>query len=145
MKRAIGLRATADRRARAAARLLAAALADATRAAAVMNGMNYLYDVDVSTQTLFVHTLLGEVDAQVLQAALAESEPGEEVVLFNQVPDGNGGQPLPASSVFGELKAAREGALHLQVIRAADPAQAGLPAAKKTRARPAATRAEPSS
>ena len=31
------------------------------------------------------------------------STPGEEVVLFNQVPDGNSGQELPANPLFGEL------------------------------------------
>ena len=36
---------------------------------------------------------------------LAQSTPGEEVVLFNQVADGNGGQELPANPLFGELGA----------------------------------------
>ena len=34
---------------------------------------------------------------------LAQSTPGEELVIFNQVPDGNGGQELPANPLFGEL------------------------------------------
>ena len=32
-----------------------------------------------------------------------QSTPGEELVIFNQVPDGNGGQELPANPLFGEL------------------------------------------
>ena len=36
---------------------------------------------------------------------LAQSMPGEELVIFNQVPDGNGGQELPANPLFGEVVA----------------------------------------
>lgn len=40
-----------------------------------------------------------------LTDALGQSAPGEEAVLFNQVPDGNGGQPLPNNPLFGEVVA----------------------------------------
>lgn len=103
MKRAISLRAVADRKARAHARLLAAALTDAATAADMMNRLNQTYNVDVSTQTLLVHTLTEKVGGQLLPDALGESQPGEEGVLFNQVPDANGGQFLPADAVFGEF------------------------------------------
>lgn len=110
MKRAIRARATADLKARGHARLLAAALADAATAATMMNRLNQIYNVDVSTQTLLVHTLTDQVGGRVLVAALGESQPGEEAVLFNQVPDGNDGQQLPPETVFGELTAADVGA-----------------------------------
>ena len=102
MKRGIKQRAAADRKARAYARLLAAALADVATAADVMNRLNTLYNVDVSTQTLLAHSLMERVGAAVLTTTLGESQPGEEAVLFHQVPDGNGGQALATEAVFGE-------------------------------------------
>ncbi|WBO85242.1 hypothetical protein [Hymenobacter yonginensis] len=105
MKRAISLRAKADRKARRYAQLLADALTLGSSAAAQMNALNQLYNVDVSTQTLLVHDLQQLVTSAQLTGTLAQSTPGEEVVLFNQIPDGNGGQPLPADPLFGELVA----------------------------------------
>ncbi|UYZ58033.1 hypothetical protein [Hymenobacter latericus] len=102
MKRAISLRAKADRKARSYATRLATALLDAQTAAAMMNALNQTYNVDVSTQTLLVHDLLDVVTPQRLSDTLAASTPGEELVLFNQIPDGNGGQPLPTNPLFGE-------------------------------------------
>lgn len=109
MKRAIRLRADADRKARAYARLLAAALTDAATAASMMNLLNQTYNVDVSTQTLLVKTLTDKVGPQLLIDITANSQPGEELVIFNQVPDGNGGQPLPNDAVFGEAVAVVSG------------------------------------
>ncbi|WP_231569766.1 hypothetical protein [Hymenobacter sp. APR13] len=103
MKRAISQRASADKKARRYAQLLADALTLGSSAAAQMNALNQLYNVDVSTQTLLVHDLQQLVTPAQLTGTLAQSTPGEEVVLFNQVPDGNGGQPLPDNPVFGEL------------------------------------------
>ena len=105
MKRAIRLRADADRKARAYARLLAAALTDAATAASMMNLLNQTYNVDVSTQTLLVKSLTDKVGPQLLTDIMANSQPGEELVIFNQVPDGNGGQLLPNDAVFGEAVA----------------------------------------
>ena len=102
MKRGIKQRATADRKVRAYARLLATSLTDAATAAGVMNRLNALYNVDVSTQTLLVHSLTEAVGAAVLTTALGESQPGEEAVLFNQVPNGNSTQALAAEAIFGE-------------------------------------------
>lgn len=105
MKRAIKLRAKADQKARRYTQLLADAIGAAEDAAAQMNALNQLYNVDVSTYTLLTQALHANSGQQVLLGHLGDSTPGEEAVLFNQVPDGNGGQPLPANALFGELVA----------------------------------------
>ena len=102
MKRAISLRAKADRNARRYAYLLANAIGAAEDAAMQMNALNKLYNVDVSTYTLLTKALHANSGQEVLMDHLAQSTPGEEVVLFNQVPNGNGGQPLPNNPLFGE-------------------------------------------
>ena len=102
MKRAISLRARADRRARRYTQLLADTIGVAEDAATQMNELNQLYNVDVSTYTLLTQAIHANSGQEVLVDHLTQSTPGEEVVLFNQVPDGNGGQPLPANSLFGE-------------------------------------------
>ena len=103
MKRAIRLRAKADQKARRHTQLLADAIGAAEDAATQMNALNQLYNVDVSTYTLLTQALHANSGQEVLVDHLAQSTPGEELVLFNQVPDGNGGQPLPDSALFGEL------------------------------------------
>ena len=103
MKRAIKLRARADQKARRYTQLLADAIGSAEDAATQMNALNQLYNVDVSTYTLLTQALHANSGQEVLVDHLAQSTPGEEVVLFNQVPDGNGGQPLPANALFGEV------------------------------------------
>ncbi|WP_152559964.1 hypothetical protein [Hymenobacter sp. IS2118] len=103
MKRAISLRAKADQKARRYTQLLADAIGAAEDAAMQMNEINQLYNVDVSTYTLLMQALHANSGQEVLVDHLAQSTPGEEVVIFNQVPDGNGGQPLPANPLFGEL------------------------------------------
>ena len=105
MKRAIKLRAKADAKARRYIQLLADAIVAAEDAATQMNALNQLYNVDVSTYTLLTQALHANSGQEVLVDHLAQSTPGEEAVLFNQVPDGNGGQPLPANPLFGELVA----------------------------------------
>jgi len=105
MKRAISLRAKADRKARRYTQLLADAISAAEDAATQMNELNQLYKVDVSTYTLLTQALHANSGQEVLVDHLAQSTPGEELVIFNQVPDGNGGQPLPANPLFGELMA----------------------------------------
>ena len=102
MKRAISLRAKADAKARRYTQLLADAIGAAEDAATQMNALNQLYNVDVSTYTLLTQALHANSGQEVLVDHLAQSTPGEEVVLFNQVPDGNGGQPLPNNPLFGE-------------------------------------------
>ncbi len=105
MKRAIKLRAKADAKARRYAQLLADSIGAAEDAAAQMNALNQLYNVDVSTYTLLTQALQAGAVKGALVDELAKSTPGEEAVLFNQVPDGNGGQPLPDNALFGELVA----------------------------------------
>ena len=103
MKRVIKLRARADQKARRYTQLLADAIGAAENAALQMNALNQLYNVDVSTYTLLTRALSINDGQQVLRDYLAGSTPGEEAVLFNQVPDGNGGQVLPQNSIYGEL------------------------------------------
>jgi hypothetical protein len=105
MKRAISLRAKADQKARRYAQLLADAIGAAENAAAQMDALNQLYNVDVSTYTLLTQALHTNNVNGALVDELAQSSPGEEAVLYNQVPDGNGGQPLPANPLFGEVGA----------------------------------------
>ena len=105
MKRAIKLRAKADAKARRYSQLLADSITSAENAAAQMNALNQLYNVDVSTYTLLTQALHAGGVKGALVDELANSTPGEELVIFNQVPDGNGGQPLPANALFGELVA----------------------------------------
>ena len=103
MKRAIKLRAKADQKARRYTQLLSDAIGAAEDAAMQMNALNQIYNVDVSTYTLLTQALHANSGQEVLVDHLAQSTPGEEVVLFNQVPDGNGGLELPANPLFGEL------------------------------------------
>ena len=105
MKRAISLRAKADQKARRYAQLLSDAIGAAEDAAMQMNALNQLYNVDVSTYTLLTQALHANSGQEVLEDYLAQSTPGEELVIFNQVPDGNGGHPLPNDPLFGELMA----------------------------------------
>ncbi|MBJ6107724.1 hypothetical protein JAO73_01790 [Hymenobacter sp. BT523] len=105
MKRAIKLRAKADAKARRYAQLLADSIGAAEDAAAQMNALNQLYNVDVSTYTLLTQALHANGVKGALVDELGNSTPGEELVLFNQVADGNGGQPLPDNPLFGELVA----------------------------------------
>ena len=105
MKRAIRLRAKADQKARRHTQLLVDAIGAAEDAATQINALNQLYNVDVSTYTLLTQALHANSGQEVLVDHLAQSTPGEELVIFNQVPDGNGGQELPANPLFGELVA----------------------------------------
>ena len=59
--------------------------------------------MDVSTYTLLTQALHGNSGQEVLEQHLAASTPGEKVIIFSQMPDDNGGQPLPANPLFGEL------------------------------------------
>ena len=103
MKRAISLRAKADAKARRYTQLLSDAIGAAEDAAMQMNALNQLYNVDVSTYTLLTQALHANSGQEVLEDHLAQSTPGEEAIIFNQVPDANGGQPLPANPLFGEV------------------------------------------
>ena len=67
-----------------------------------MNALNQIYNVDVSPYPLLTQALHANSGQELLVNHLAQSTPGEELVIFNQVADGNGGQPLPANPLFGE-------------------------------------------
>ena len=101
-KDAIRLRARFDARARKAAGQLTAALAGALDARQRTDRINLLYGVDLSTETLLVHSLRVAGLDQQLSTFLGESTPGEELQLFNPTPDGNGGAVLPLEALFGE-------------------------------------------
>ncbi|MBC6697332.1 hypothetical protein [Hymenobacter sp. BT190] len=103
MKRAISLRAKTDRKARRYTQLLADAIGAAEDAATQMNELNQLYNVDVSTYTILTQALHANSGQEVLLDHLAQSTPGEELIIYNQIPDGNGGQELPANPLFGEV------------------------------------------
>ncbi|MFC6223904.1 hypothetical protein ACFP2F_11690 [Hymenobacter artigasi] len=105
MKRAISLRAKADAKARRYTKLLSDSIGAAEDAAMQMDALNQIYGVDVSTYTLLTQELHANSGQEVLEDHLAQSTPGEEAIIFNQIPDGNGGQPLPANPLFGELVA----------------------------------------
>ena len=105
MKRAISLRAKADRKARRYTQLLADSIGAAEDAAMQMDALNQIYGVDVSTYTLLTQALHADSGQEKLLDHLAQSTPGEEAIIYNQIPDGNGGQPLPVNSLFGELVA----------------------------------------
>ena len=105
MLRAISLRARADAKARRYTKLLSDAIGEAELAAMQLNELHQIYNVDVSTYTLLTQALHANSGQEVLEDHLAQSAPGEEVVVFNQVPDGNGGLELPPNPLFGELVA----------------------------------------
>ena len=126
MKRAIKLRAKADAKARRYTQLLSDAIGAAEDAAMQMDALNQIYNVDVSTYTLLTQALHTNSGQEVLVDHLSASTPGEEIVLFNQVPDGNGGQELPANPLFGEL--VTDTPIILLVTAAIDAAQEKVPA-----------------
>ncbi len=105
MKRAISLRAKADRKARRYTQLLSDAIGAAEDAAMQMDALNQIYGVDVSTYTLLTQELHANSGQEVLEDHLAQSTPGEEAIIYNQIPDANGGQPLPVNPLFGEVMA----------------------------------------
>ena len=100
MKRAIKLRAAADRKARRYVVLLQTAMAAGDAAAQVCNELNQVYNQDISTQTILVHTALENAFQETIQNMLADSVPGEEALLLVTVPDANGGAVLPANSLL---------------------------------------------
>lgn len=101
-KKTIQRRADADRKVRAYARLLAAALGEASETADAVELLNKTYRVGVSAQTALVKVLTEVVGAELLGKVLAENPAGEESALFNQISDANRGQPLAADAKFGE-------------------------------------------
>ena len=129
MKRAIRLRARADQKARRYTQLLADAIGAAEDAAMQMNALNQIYNVDVSTYTILTQALHANSGQELLVNHLAQSTSGEEVVLFNQVSDSNGGQELPANPLFGELVAGTPITPPVLAAKVSTPQQAVVPEA----------------
>ena len=100
MKRAIRLRATADRKARGYAQRLLDAIGAGDDAAEVINELNRVYNVDLSTQTILMRALGENSGQEVLLDKLNQSTPGEEVLLAVMIPDGNGSVVLPDNGVL---------------------------------------------
>ena len=93
MKRDIKLRATADRKARRYAEQLQDAVAAGNAAARVCDELNRVYNQDISTETILVHTALEDARG---------SGPVEEALLLVTVPDANGGAVLPANVLLNQ-------------------------------------------
>jgi len=100
LKRAIRLRATGDQKARRYAQRLMDAIGAGDDAAEVINELNRVYNVDLSTQTILMHSLWENSGQERLLDMLNQSAPGEEVLLTVMIPDGNGGVALPVSTVL---------------------------------------------
>ena len=100
MKRAIKLRAEADRKVRRYTEQLQAAMAAGDAAARVCDELNRVYNQDISTETILVHTALENTLQETVQNMLMDSGPGEEVLLLVTVPDTNGGAVLPANALL---------------------------------------------
>lgn len=95
MKRAIKLRADADRKVRRYTEQLPAAMAAGDAAARVCDELNRVYNQDISTETILVHTALENAFQETVQSMLEDSAPGEEALLLVTVLDANGGAALP--------------------------------------------------
>ena len=100
MKRAMKLRADADRKVRRYTEMLQAAMAAGDAAARVCDELNRVYNQDISTETILVHTALENAFQETVQNMLVNSGPGEEVLLLVTVPDANGGVVLPANAML---------------------------------------------
>lgn len=100
MKRAIKLRAEADRKVRRYTEQLQAAMAAGDTAARVCDELNRVYNQDISTETILVHTALKNAFQETVQNMLVDSGPGEEVLLLVTVSDANGGAVLPANTLL---------------------------------------------
>ena len=100
MKRAIKLRADADRKVRRYAEQLQGTMAAGDAAARVCNELNRVYNQDISTETILVHTALENDFQETVRNMLVDSGPGEEVLLLVTVPEANGGAVLPANALL---------------------------------------------
>lgn len=100
MRRAIRLRADADRQVRRRVEQLRAAMAAGDAAGLVCDELNRVYNQDISTETILVHTALENAFQETVQNMLADSQPGEETLLLVTVADANGGAVLPANALL---------------------------------------------
>ena len=100
MKQALKLRADADRKTRRHTEQLRAAMAAGDAAARVCDELNRVYNQDISTETILVHTALENTFQDTVQNMLVDSGAGEEVLLLVTVPDANGGTVLPVNALL---------------------------------------------
>ena len=94
MKKALQLRARADRQARALASRLATALALGDTAADHISRINTLYGTNVSERTDLVEGYRQAGTVASLAAVAGASLDGTPVVVFANIADGNGGVVL---------------------------------------------------
>ena len=94
------MRADADRKARRHLEQLRAAMAAGDAAARVCDELNRVYNQDISTETILMHTALENAFQETVQNMLVDSGPGEEMLLLVGVPDANGGAVLPANALL---------------------------------------------
>ena len=94
MKKALALRARADRRARALTDRLVAALADGSTAAAHVGRLNTLYGTAVSPRTDLLNGFSTAGTSAGLTSVAAASLDGTPAVVYVTIADGNGGTVL---------------------------------------------------
>ena len=98
IKKALALRARADRQARALAARLATALALGETAADHLSKINGLYGTAVSERTDLVEGYRQAGTSAGLSTVAAASLDGTPVVVFANIADGNGGAALAADA-----------------------------------------------
>ena len=98
MKKALALRARADRRARALTARLVAALADGSTAAAHIGRLNTLYGTTVSTRTDLLNGFSAAGTSAGLTSVAAASLDGAPAVVYANITDGNGGAVLASDA-----------------------------------------------
>ena len=94
MKKAMALRARADRRARALTARLVAVLADGSTAAAHIARLNTLYGTAVSTRTDLLNGFSTAGTSAGLTSVAAASLDGTPAVVYVNIADGNAGAVL---------------------------------------------------
>ena len=94
MKKALALRARADRRARALTARLVAALADGGSAAAHIDRLNTLYGTAVSTRTNLLDGFSTAGTSAGLTSVAATSLDGTPAVVYMNITNSNGGAVL---------------------------------------------------
>jgi len=100
VKKALALRARADRRARALTARLVASLADGESAAARVARINTIYGTSVSARTDLVAGFKAAGTAAGLSTVAAASLDGVPAVVYSPIADGNGGVALAADAAL---------------------------------------------
>ncbi len=113
----------ADTRVRAAARVLADALADAGKAAAAVVAVNKTYGTDYPTSSKFIDAVAGAGAADALAKAKEVAPTAEYPPIIGTFEDSKDGAALPGLAVLGEYVAPGE-------VKAEKPAKAKAPKAE---------------